>query len=574
MKKLVSLRQALTDPDLLAHALPGESWASWRVLLIALVGEELTDDERVIFKTLTGREYEPGTMVDTFLSVAGRRSGKSRAMAVLCVYLACLCDWSDVLSLGERGLALFLAPSERQAANVFRYAAAVLDASPALAELVVARTQETISLSCQTDLEVQPASWRRSRGGTCIAIVLDECAFFHSSDDSANSDSEILTALKPSLATTGGPMLLTSSPSTMEGIVFRIHKRHYGPQGDTRMLVVQADTRSLNPHLSQAVIDRAYEDDATAADSEYGGVFRQLSTAFLERAVVEKAVDQVETRLPIPGVQHLAFCDPSGGTGRDSFTVAIGHKHLDDRGREIGILDALLEYRPPFDPDVIVKQACGVLAQWGISEIVSDAYGAGWVISAFAKHGMTLTHASFNKSEIYVHVVPQFMSGRVRLLNNQRLVDQLCSLKRKVGQGGREIVDHPRNQHDDVANAACGLLWRLSPGGPRSTADNWIEFLRRQLARAGIDRDPIRPPKFGFDFGSVTPDQLVRLTVPIAIETSGGNSVVARGDRFHWRFAEGRAYLDLPREHAREILRHPVWRADNADILAEERAND
>jgi phage terminase large subunit-like protein len=144
-----------------------------------------------------GREIEPGAMCDTFLAVAGRRSGKSNAMAVLAVYLSTLCDWSDVLSLGERGLALFLAPSERQAANVFRYAAAIIDASPALAELVKDRTKESLSLSTGIDLEVMPASWRRSRGGTAIVIVLDECAFFMSGDESANSDAEILTALRP-----------------------------------------------------------------------------------------------------------------------------------------------------------------------------------------------------------------------------------------------------------------------------------------------------------------------------------------------------------------------------------------
>jgi len=129
-------------------------------------------------------------------------------------------------------------------------------------------------------------------------------------------------------------MLLTSSPSTMEGIVYKLHKRHFGPQGDARMLVVQTDTRSLNPKLSQAIIDRAFEDDATAADAEYGGVFRQLSTAFLERPIVERAVDQVEARIVRPDVSYLAFADPSGGTGRDSFTVAIGHKQV-DQGREI-----------------------------------------------------------------------------------------------------------------------------------------------------------------------------------------------------------------------------------------------
>jgi len=130
------------------------------------------------------------------------------------------------------------------------------------------------------------------------------------------------------------------------------------------------------------------------------------------------------------------------------------------------VLDVLLEFRSPFDPDDVVKQISDTLKQWGISETVADAYAAGWPISSFAKHGITLTHASLNKSEIYVNVVPLFTSARVRLLNIQRMVDQLCGLKRKVGQGGREIVDHPRNAHDDLANSVCGLLWRLSPSVP------------------------------------------------------------------------------------------------------------
>jgi hypothetical protein len=81
MKPFVHLRQALADPALLGDALPGESWSSSRALLIAAVGEELTAAERETFKELTGREREPGEMV----CVAGRRSGKSRAMSVLSV---------------------------------------------------------------------------------------------------------------------------------------------------------------------------------------------------------------------------------------------------------------------------------------------------------------------------------------------------------------------------------------------------------------------------------------------------------------------------------------------------------
>jgi hypothetical protein len=55
----VSMCMALEDPKLLGALLAGPSWLVWRILLIAAMGEALTDDERVVFKAFTGREREP-----------------------------------------------------------------------------------------------------------------------------------------------------------------------------------------------------------------------------------------------------------------------------------------------------------------------------------------------------------------------------------------------------------------------------------------------------------------------------------------------------------------------------------
>ena len=56
MRPQVTLRRRSQDPHLLGNAMPGDSWRSWRVLLIASMGEELSEDERIIFKQLTGRD--------------------------------------------------------------------------------------------------------------------------------------------------------------------------------------------------------------------------------------------------------------------------------------------------------------------------------------------------------------------------------------------------------------------------------------------------------------------------------------------------------------------------------------
>ena len=79
------------------------------------MGEALTEDERALFKVLTGREREPLTRVHEFVAVVGRRGGKSRAMSVLGAFLSGLVDHSDALVPGERGVLLCIALDQRVA---------------------------------------------------------------------------------------------------------------------------------------------------------------------------------------------------------------------------------------------------------------------------------------------------------------------------------------------------------------------------------------------------------------------------------------------------------------------------
>jgi hypothetical protein len=60
MTPFVTMRRALSDEHLLGGVLGGDSWLAWRVLLIAAMGEALTDEERAIFAKLTGRGRESG----------------------------------------------------------------------------------------------------------------------------------------------------------------------------------------------------------------------------------------------------------------------------------------------------------------------------------------------------------------------------------------------------------------------------------------------------------------------------------------------------------------------------------
>jgi hypothetical protein len=59
MKVHTTLREALSDSRLLGKALEGDSWHAWRTILLATMGESLTDEEITTFQAVTGRQEAP-----------------------------------------------------------------------------------------------------------------------------------------------------------------------------------------------------------------------------------------------------------------------------------------------------------------------------------------------------------------------------------------------------------------------------------------------------------------------------------------------------------------------------------
>lgn len=126
-----------------------------------------------------------------------------------------------------------------------------------------------------------PIAW----GYTCIGAVCDEMVFWPT-DDSANPDVEILGALRPAMATVPRALLLViSSPYAGRGELWRAYSQHFGKDGD--VLVWQADTRTMNPTVPQAIIDRAYAEDTARASAEYGGQFRRDVESFISPEAIE-----------------------------------------------------------------------------------------------------------------------------------------------------------------------------------------------------------------------------------------------------------------------------------------------
>jgi hypothetical protein len=98
------------------------------------------------------------------------------------------------------------------------------------------------------------------------------------------------------------------------------------------------------------------------------------------------------------------------------------------------------------------------LKSYGLTKTVGDKYAAGWVVDAFAKEGITYEHSERDRSQGYLDALPLFTSGRVRLIDNARLVGQFSALERRSTPVGRDRVDHGPGGHDDLCNAAALAL--------------------------------------------------------------------------------------------------------------------
>ena len=450
----MNIIEALDSPAIFAPLFKDPStWSAWRVFLTSLFGLPMDDEQLAIFRECTARDVAPTTPAREGWLIIGRRGGKSFTLALIACFLAAFKDWRPYLGPGERATIMIIAADRRQARVIMRFIKGILQSVPMLAQTVKAERAEAVELDNNVTIEVHTASFRTVRGYTVCAALLDEVAFWKTDEAGSDPDHEIISAIKPAMTTVPGAMMLcASSPYSRKGALWENYHRYFGQEGPT--LVWQAPTQRMNPTVSQADIDAEYEKDPASAAAEFGAQFRTDVEFFISREAVEACIVRgVHERGYLNSNRYSAFVDPAGGSGADSMTIAIAHS---EQGTVI--LDALREAKPPFSPESVVQEFSDLLKTYHISKIRGDRYAGSWPAEQLAKHGIKYEPSPDPKGMLYINVLPLLNSGKVRLLDNKRLIAQLIGLERNTTRGGRDSIDHGRNGHDDVVNCAAGAM--------------------------------------------------------------------------------------------------------------------
>ena len=296
------------------------TWRRIASLLTAAFGEELTEEERVIFREFTGREHEPGECVREFAVVAGRRTGKtSGLMSSAATYIAGLCDFSDVLRSAETGTLLCLAQDQGVARQILAYIEENFTRSKILKSRFVRRTADTIELTNNITIAVRPANSARLRGPTYIGVFCDELAHWFTDEGYANPDTAVLGAVRPAMLTTGGMLWMASSPGVGAAFCGTPSTGTIGPKGKPSILVARGTTTQFNPNIAQEVIDDELARDPELNRAEYLAEFRSDLEQYVRLEAVEACISRGwYEREPQMTETYVAFDDPATGSGEDS----------------------------------------------------------------------------------------------------------------------------------------------------------------------------------------------------------------------------------------------------------------
>jgi hypothetical protein len=398
----LNIIEALDDEILLGASIKDHaSFGPWKALLASVFGLPLDADQSDLYRRCTGRAATPSAPFRSVFMCIGRRGGKSVAMALMAVYLAIFRDWRPKLTAGERAVVLLVAVDRDQAKILYRYIVGILDA-PIFNTLILNYTANSLDLKGCVTIEIVTRSFRAVRGRSVCAALLDECAFYRSEDDSANPDHAVVAAIRPSMATFGNDALLIAASSPYSKRgILWDAYKRYYGKDDADTLVWQAPTRTMNPTILQEFIDSEFERDPISASAEYGGNFRNDVDAFVLAEVVDDAVVRGRHEL-MPLPKSWKYHGFCDPSGGSQDSFTISIAHGED---DTAVLDCLREFRPMLN------------------------------------------------------------SGRVALLDNPKLIAQLCNLERRTARGtGRDIVDHPPNAHDDLINAAAGAICMANLG--------------------------------------------------------------------------------------------------------------
>ncbi len=439
------------------HDRPGQE-----VMLRALYGLPMTDEQIELYQYLTSpkNEYIAGTILDEACWILGRRSGKSLLSAIIALYEATRKKWQKYLMPGEIGYVILIATRERQSIDIIGTYVRTLLENSKIAHLIQENWSTSLLLTTGIKIESFPCNSTASRGYPTICMILDEVA--HYSTTGPKADKNVYDAIKPAMlqfADAYPKLLLISSPAAKQGLLYEQFSQGFLVPN---RLTVQAQTRAINPKVSQSFINAEYKRDPDYASRKYGAEFAEEMYGFFASCSDELAACYTlgsagtEDTMPYNSQnKYFAASDQSGLSGQDRWTFSICHN--DTRANK-NICDVHKTWSTRH-LDVIIPEIVLLLQQYRIGTLFIDRYAKGFVEDLFRQKKIQtilrdLLPALYSQFKLLV------ISGKVALPDFLPLKTGLSQTTAYYGKNNNLSVSHPRDAsgHSDLADAVVTAI--------------------------------------------------------------------------------------------------------------------
>ena len=431
---------------------------AWNVVYRAFDGERLTPAEMETWHELTGRDdYDPRDSHE-LVAVKGRRAQGTKTATKYLAYKIHAGDFRRHAPKGDRLHVPIIAQSRDTAREVKSYLD-VFYTSTELRSEVSELFRTSIELKNGFVISVQTCSYRAPRGISAPLGLLDEVGVWRV--DGADVDREVVRSLTPAqIQFPNRKLILLGSPWVKAGVLFERWERR---SESADRLVVHCPTPLMNPLIPAEELAREEQADPQNYRREFLAEWLDDVDQFLPDSDIAAAIRSgVRERAPAETLKgnYVAALDASGLTGKDRFTLAIGHRAA--RGSAgVGTSFDVLRGWSRESVGAVCDEVALTLRSYWTNRVFADQFGFSFLRELLRQRGIEVIQVPFSarsKPEIFLDLKIGLSRGQIGLLDHPPSLRELRALESKRTSGGHVSISAPRSGHDDFATVIALLI--------------------------------------------------------------------------------------------------------------------
>ena len=363
----------------------------------------------------------------------GRQTGKTTITAAKAIWFAYVHPGTTTL---------IVSPSLRQSIILFDRILSFIYSNKILFASVKRKTRTIIQLDNGSQIIALPCSAHRLRGHTAHNLIVDEAAFL--------PDEIITQILFPMLATTGGNLVLLSTPWGRENVFYRAfsdpsYSVHHVKSSECPLI-----SREFLEEQRQNMTSMAY-------DMEYNAFFVEPASSYFTQELIKGCINpemELETdieKVSFPSGDYYLGCDL--GKLNDYSVIAIVKK--------VGDVIQLV-FLKEFPLETPYSHVIGFIVRaeqkFRFRKVLIDRSGVGEAVLEELKDLPNVEGASFSvekKAEYLAYLRIRMEQGQFRMPYDRRLCAQINEQQYEYTKTGKLRFWHPTNSHDDQ-------LWSLA----------------------------------------------------------------------------------------------------------------